>query len=121
MKDIIIIIIFLSFSSIITAQNIEPCGTMKIYEIAKKENPKADSIMNAFERSIQEWIKENKPFNNYHQNEYPLIEGFIPTGNPEIDKINFGIAKQTLYDNNPDKYKAMTRKINNEGNGRTIK
>lgn len=112
MKRLLFTISFLIFSGIITAQNVEPCGTMNLIERAKKENPKADSIMNAYETSIQEWIKTNRPFHNYQQNEYPKIDGFIATGNAEVDKINFGIAKKVLYDNNPDRYRTMTRTAN---------
>jgi outer membrane cobalamin receptor len=116
MNKIFFSICFLIFFGNIFAQNTEPCGTMYLIEKAKKENPKADSIMNVFETGIQDWIKANKPFNNYQRNEYPKIEGFEATGNAEVDKINFGIAKQALYNNNPDKYRAMTRIANTNKN-----
>lgn len=115
-KLILLSVIPLLFTGVITAQNTEPCGTMYLIEKAKKENPKTDSIMSAYESSIQEWIRTNRPFLNYQHNEYPKIEGFEATGNAEVDKINFGIAKQALYNNNPDKYRAMTRIANTNKN-----
>lgn len=111
MKNVLIISIFFLFSELVIAQSLETCGAMYLIEKALKKNTKADSIMKADEKIIDNWIKANKPFHNYENTKYPLIEGFIPTSNPKDDKVNFALAKKALYEKNPNKYLKMTRVV----------
>jgi len=109
MKKILLIFSLLFVSSICFSQ--EKCGTMTLIEQVKNKNPKSDSLMFIFEDNIRKWIKKNHIFPKYQNKEYPLIEGFVPTGDLKVDKLNFANAKKILYDESPKKYKEMTRKV----------
>lgn len=47
----------------------------------------------------------------YYQT-FPSIPGFASTGNAEVDKIEFSIAKQRLYAQDRDTYLKLTRNPN---------
>jgi hypothetical protein len=109
MKNILLIISLLFVYSICLSQ--EQCGTMILLEREKNKNPKSDSLMFVFENNIRKWIKKNHIFPIHQNNKFPLIDGFLPSGDTKLDKLNFANAKMLLYRQNPKRYLEMTRNV----------
>ena len=73
------------------------CGTMEHLEMTKKTDPTLQQRMDADEIKTQEWIQKHtvaKPV-------YPAIEGFTPTGNDAIDRLNYAKAKEIYLEMHP--------------------
>ncbi len=90
-------LIVLSASCFAQSQN-RNCGTMEYLEMQKKADSALQQRMEADEIKTQEWIKNHtiaKPV-------YPAIEGFKPTGNDAIDKVNYAKAKEAYLAMHPD-------------------
>ncbi len=45
------------------------------------------------------------------------LPGYTPTGNQEVDEQNYSKAKENLYNNDPEGYKAWVQSMNSGNNG----
>lgn len=52
----------------------------------------------------------------YNEDGTLKIPGYVPTGNPEIDKENYRKAKYLLYQNNPEEYNRLVKRVSGNNN-----
>ena len=69
------------------------CGTMENLELRKKANPSLEQKMADDEMRIQQWISSH-PANRVPVINYPRLENFAPTGNPQQDAVLYATAKE---------------------------
>lgn len=106
MKKILLIFSLLFVSSICFSQT--KCGTMQLLEKMKEKDPTLEKKMEENEKRNQEWIKKNIPTRSKSDYSFPLIPGFVPTGDFDTDYTNFQIAKQVLASKDPQAYRDAT-------------
>ncbi len=83
------------------------CGTMEKLEQLTQENPKLLEKMKQDEILLQQDI-ERHDFQKSPQHPYPIIPGFEPSGDLELDAKNFGEAKKSLIETDPGLYDRLT-------------
>ena len=59
----------------------------------KKTDPSVEKRMRENELFTQEWIKNHAAKNTLPAVSFPAMEGFTPTGNESIDRINYANVK----------------------------
>ena len=98
----------MSFSTIYS-QNKRACGQTMLDEAIKKDPSILEKIKENREKN-KEWIRLNR-FNKKEQNiSYPNIPGFIPTGDPKVDQVNYQNAKSEIVAKDPQDYIKITTK-----------
>ena len=106
MKKILLLLTLSAITSVAFSQT--KCGTMQLLEEMKEKDPTLEKKMEENEKRNQEWIKKNMPTRDKSDYSFPLIPGFVPTGDFDTDYVNFQIAKQILYDKDPQAYRDAT-------------
>ncbi|OWY19285.1 hypothetical protein C7N43_22885 [Sphingobacteriales bacterium UPWRP_1] len=46
----------------------------------------------------------------------PQLPGYTPTGNPDVDAVNYSKAKEDLYNNHPEQYQQWAESMQNAYN-----
>ena len=113
MKKILLLLTLTVITSAAFSQNTRACGQTLLDEAIKKDPSILENIKKNREKN-QKWIELNKFNNKESHDNYPLIPGFTPTGDPKIDKINFQSAKAKLTNEDIQAYKKATRKENSK-------
>ena len=103
MKNLRLTIFIFFFLHIVVVQaQTRNCATMDYYEMRKNQDPEAEKRMEESEKKVQDWIAKNpQKINDEPVILFPTIAGFTPTGNVELDRINYASAKQKLGGSNP--------------------
>jgi hypothetical protein len=113
MRKLLLLLILSAITSMSFAQNVKECGTQDQLDEAIKKDPSILEKIKKNREQNQKWIELNR-FNSKKQKaSYPLIPGFIPTGDPKTDKINFQNAKAKLVSEDPQAYRELTTKKTN--------
>jgi len=107
MKKLLLLLTLCAITSVAFSQT--KCGTMQLLEEMKAKDPTLEKKMEENEKQNQEWIKKNMPTRDKSDYSFPLIPGFVPTGDFDTDYANFQIAKQVLVSKDPEAYKNATR------------
>ncbi len=114
MKNFFLLIGLFSLSSlIIQAQDLE---------LKQGESVKLDANGKVISSSTSKISRDVTTVNNknsdiiYNDDGTVRIPGYIPTGNPEIDKENYRKAKYLLYQNNPEEYSRLVKKVSDNFN-----
>ncbi len=84
------------------------CGTMEYYEMRKKSDPSFEKRMQENEILTQEWIKNHTDKKTSSDVSFPSLEGFTPTGNQSIDRINYANAKAIYLLKHPQTKNSQT-------------
>lgn len=114
MKNLFLLIGLFSLSSLlIQAQDLElNQGESVIIDANGKIVPSATSKVSS---DITTGNNKNSDI-IYNEDGTIKIPGYIPTGNPEIDKENYRKAKYLLYQNNPEEYNRLVKKVSDKYN-----
>lgn len=110
MKQTFLPLLFIFFINLSFAQQRE-CGTIEVYNHQCELDSTIVGSRDSLEIELQKYIVSNGVSENDTLHTLPLIPGFIPTGNPYLDAINWQEAKKELYKTNPELYIALTRNI----------
>ena len=110
MKRIFLLIISNFFINLSFAQQRE-CVTVEMYNHQCELDSSIIGRRDSLEIEIQKYIVSNGISENDTLHTLPLIPGFIPTGDPYIDAINWQAAKKELYKTNPELYITLTRNV----------
>ena len=78
----------------------------------KAKDPALEKEIEENKKQNQEWIKKNIPIREKSDYSFPLIPGFVPTGDFDTDYMNFQIAKQFLSIKDSQVYRDATRITN---------
>lgn len=105
-------VLFLFIASLLTTtgfSQVRNCATMEVLNKQIQEDSTLKKKMDSLEVAKQEWIKASGYYEDYSQLSLPIIPDFVPTGDPKTDVTNFLIAKEKLYNENPELYRKLTR------------
>ena len=108
--------IFLVSSASCFAQ--QKCGTMEVYNRMLEKDSSLRSKMDSSEIVTQENISKNGLTEDFSNFKPPLIPGYVPTGDPRVDFINWQKAKKDLYSTDPELYIELTRIPNSNNQNR---
>ena len=95
------------------AQN-KTCGTDEAVKQQLLEHPELQAVrdsidLNRYSNLDIETKNALKPIESY---ELPALPGFEPSGDFQLDLINWQTAKKDLFESNPELYKELTRNPN---------
>jgi len=96
-------------ATILLAANAQRCGTMDLLDSLYQKYPELRAKHDSLDRATQARIVENYPWTQPTKGTFPPIPGFVETENWEEDIKNYGLAKQALYQKDPDEYYKLTR------------
>ena len=97
------------------------CATMEVLEKQTQNNPEMAQRFESMQQRTEEKIEQTGRTENHSQLNLPALPGFTPTGDPHTDLVQFGIAKEKLYREDPDRYRELTRNPTSHNQRKTKK
>lgn len=111
MKNLLLILIVLSFSVFVVS-----CSKKATDTGQTSVQQKSDDAEQA--KMEQERLQKEKEAAAKGATTTPQLPGYNPTGNPDVDAVNYAKAKEDLYNNHPEQYQqwAESMQAGNAGN-----
>lgn len=91
MKTLTCLLLLSACSSLALAQR--NCGTMQHLDHLRQQDPTLDARHADYERQLDAWIQEHP---QSARPNFPLIPGFVPTGDADQDRVAYAKAKAVL-------------------------
>ena len=85
------------------------CATMEVLANQIENDSTTKLRLEQVQSQNDQFIKTSGRYISEESFDLPALPGFEPTGDIEVDRLNWAQAKQELYAKDPELYKQLTR------------